>query len=138
MLATDTRMQKKSSKFAYKIKINPHFCTYDMGKRVRLVMALVSHYKYAITIIIGILLVGFLDENSFLHRVQLEMQISDLTDEIDRYNRQNEADVKQLKAMRRNTHAFQKIARERYFMKADDEDIYVLSDDPKPQTADAE
>lgn len=109
-----------------------------MGKRVKLVMALVSHYKYAITIIIGILLVGFLDENSFLHRVQLEMQISDLTDEIDRYNRQNESDLKQLKAMRTGPRAFQKIARERYFMKADDEDIYVLSDDPKPQTAEEE
>jgi hypothetical protein len=34
-----------------------------------------------------------------------------------------------------DTQEFQKIARERYFMKADDEDIYVLSDDPKPEQA---
>ena len=27
--------------------------------------------------------------------------------------------------------AMEKIARERYFMKADDEDIFVLEDDPK-------
>lgn len=94
-------------------------------------MALVSHYKYAITIVMGLLLVGFVDENSFLHRVRLEMQISDLEDEIERYNAQNESDLKQLKAMKRSTRAFEKIARERYFMKADDEDIYVLSDDPK-------
>lgn len=37
--------------------------------------------------------------------------------------------------MRKGTQEFQKIARERYFMKADDEDIYVLSDDPKPEQA---
>ena len=102
--------------------------------RFKLILALVSHYKYAITIIVGILLVGFVDENSFMHRVQLEMQISDMTDEINRYNAQNEADLKQLKEMRRGAGAFEKIARERYFMQADDEDIYVLSDDEKTET----
>lgn len=92
-------------------------------------MALVSHYKYAITIVVGILLVGFVDENSFMHRVQLEMQISDLTDEIRRYNEQNEADLRQLKELRKGAKAYERIARERYFMQADNEDIYVLSDD---------
>ena len=33
-----------------------------------------------------------------------------------------------------NPKAIEKIARERYFMKADDEDIFVLSDDPKSMT----
>lgn len=102
---------------------------------MKLIMALISHYKYAITIIIGVLVVGFVDENSFLHRFQLEMQISDLESEIAKYNEQNESDLKKLKAMRRGTQEFEKIARERYFMKADDEDIYVLSDDPQPQKA---
>ena len=97
-------------------------------------MALVSHYKYAIVIVTGVLLVGFVDENSFMHRVQLEMQISDLNAEIEKYNAQNEADLKQLRQMRSDSKAFERIARERYFMKADDEDIYVLSDDPKPET----
>jgi iron complex outermembrane recepter protein len=84
---------------------------------------------------IGVLTVGFVDENSFLHRFQLEMQISDLEEEIAKYNAQNESDLKKLKEMRQGPQAFQKIARERYFMKADDEDIYVLSDDPQPEKA---
>lgn len=104
--------------------------------RLKLILALVSHYKYAITIVVGILLVGFVDENSFMHRVQLEMQISDLREEIERYNAQNDADLQKLKEMRQGTEAYEKIARERYFMKADDEDIYVLSDDEKTQTTD--
>lgn len=97
-------------------------------------MALVSHYKYAIVIVVGVLLVGFVDENSFMHRIQLEMQISDLNAEIEKYNAQNEADLKRLKELRRGKDAYEKIARERYFMQADDEDIYVLSDDPKNET----
>lgn len=106
--------------------------------RLTPILALISHYKYAITIIIGVLLVGFVDDNSFMRRVQLDMQISDLQEEIDKYNAQNEADVMQLKALKRNPYAFEKIARERYFMKADGEDIFVLSDDEKPQTEDNE
>ena len=101
-------------------------------------MALVSHYKYAITIVVGILLVGFVDENSFMHRVQLEMQISDLTDEIKRYSDQNEADLRQLKELRKGAGAYERIARERYFMQADNEDIYVLSDDENTATTDNE
>ena len=38
-------------------------------------------------------------------------------------------DMRELRMLDRNPKAIEKIARERYFMKADDEDIFVLSDD---------
>ena len=94
--------------------------------RLKLIMALVGHYKYAIVIIAGIILVGFVDENSFMHRVQLEMQISDLRQQIDKYNTQNEDDMRKLKELNHDPGAYQRIARERYLMQTDDEDIYVL------------
>ena len=106
--------------------------------RLKPIIDLVSHYKYAITIVAGIAIVGFIDENSFVHRIQLDKQISDLESEIEKYNARNEADLKQIKALRHGTAGFEKIARERYFMKTDDEDIYVLSDDKKPETNDNE
>ena len=93
--------------------------------RLKPILDLISHYKYAITITICVLLVGFVDENSFMRRTQLEMQISDLESEIEKYNAQNEA-------LGQGPDAVEKIARERYFMHTDDEDIFVLSDDPKP------
>ena len=77
---------------------------------------------------------GFLDENSFVRRVQLELQVSDMEAEIEKYRFIYESDSRQLRELRTNPRAFEKIARERYFMKADDEDIYVLSDDQKPET----
>ena len=111
-----------------------------MNKMSRLspLLALLSHYKYVITVVVGVLLVGFVDDNSFMQRAKLELQISDLEADIERYNEQNEADMKQLKAMKRSPKAFEKIARERYFMKADDEDIFVLSDDEPPKTLENE
>ena len=105
-----------------------------MGSRFNHIFNLLAHYKYLIVLVVGTLIVGVLDENSVLKRVQLDLQIGDLKAEIEKYNNQYEADARQLNELRRHPQAIEKIARERYFMKADDEDIYVLSDDEKPTT----
>lgn len=100
--------------------------------RLNAIWSIISHYKYLIVIVIGVLIVGFVDQNSFRKRIEYELQISDLQAEIDKYNAKNAADTKELRELRNDPNAIEKIARERYFMKADDEDIYVLSDDPQP------
>ena len=41
--------------------------------------------------------------------------------------------MRQIRALNRNPKAVERIARERYFMKADDEDIYVMRDDSEEQ-----
>ena len=102
-----------------------------MKSRLRAVVNMIGHHKYLIVVVIGVAVVGFLDENSFMRRVQLDMQMSDLKSEIAKYTERTEADIKQLNELKRNPQSIRKIARERYFMKADDEDIFVLSDDPK-------
>lgn len=100
-----------------------------MSNRLGIIWNLLARYKYLITIVVGVALVGFIDENSFLKRIQYDLQISQLKDEIKKYNDRNEAATKELRGIRRDPKAIEKIARERYFMKADDEDIYVLSTD---------
>jgi len=102
-------------------------------RRLAPILDLIGHYKYVITIVVGILVVGFLDDNSFMRRVQLELQTSDLKAEIAHYKAVHDSNVRQLNELKHNPKAFEKIARERYFMKTDDEDIYVLSDDNKPE-----
>ena len=103
-----------------------------MASRLSVVWSFISHYKYLVVIVLGVIIVGFIDENSFMRRIQLELKISDLRSDINKYNKQYQDDSRQLREIRRNPKTIEKIARERYFMKADDEDIYVLSDDEKP------
>lgn len=107
-----------------------------MGFRVRVLGNLLSHYKYLIVIVLGVLIVGVLGNNSFRKRIQYELQKEDLENEIERYNAKNEQDTRRLQDLRRNPKAIEKVARERYFMKADDEDIFVLSDDETTDTDD--
>ena len=103
-----------------------------MNNKLGRLISFLEHYKYLIVIVLGVLIVGFLDENSLMRDVQYQLQISDLKKQIQEYKERNDADIKRLRELKRNPKAIEKIARERYFMKADDEDIYVLSDDEWP------
>lgn len=105
-----------------------------MSRRLYPIWNFIGHNKYWIVVILGVLIVGILDENSLLKHIQNRMLVSDLKEQIDTYNSQYERDEQQIKELRRNPKAITKIAREKYFMKADDEDIFVLSDDQKPIT----
>ncbi len=92
-------------------------------------MRVLGRYKYLIVVIVGVLWVSLLDENSWRRRVQLQGEIDALTEEYQEYARQNAADSVLLDNLKRNPKAYERVARERYFMKADDEDVFVLSDD---------
>lgn len=100
-----------------------------MSKRLGIIWNYLAHYKYLIVIVVGVLVVGIVDDNSIRQHILYRIQISQLQAEIDKYRTQYENDSRQLREMRKGPAVFGKIARERYFMKADDEDIFVLSTD---------
>ena len=89
----------------------------------------VGRRKYLIVSVLGVVIIGFVGENSIMKHVQNRMLVREMKKEIDAYNAQYEKDEHTLKELQRNLKAITKIAREQYFMKADDEDIFVLSDD---------
>ena len=88
-------------------------------------------FKYCVVCIIGVLIVGFLDENSFYSHFKNMERIDELTKETERYQKEFERDQAQIRELDKNPKAIEKIARERYFMKEDDEDIFILSDDDR-------
>ena len=90
--------------------------------------------KYAVVFFAGVAIVGFLDENSVWSHVKNLQRISELTEETKKYNEEFQRDQAQIRELDKNPKAIEKIARERYFMKADDEDIFVLSDDERELT----
>lgn len=99
--------------------------------KISYIYGFVSRYKYYIVILVGTVLVSFVGDNSLYRNLILNFEISDLKAEIEKYNALYEADKQQLRDLERNPNNIERIARERYFMKADDEDIFVLSSDPR-------
>lgn len=69
------------------------------------------------------------------HHFKNQRQISELQDEIKRQTDQYDRDRKQIKMLDSNPKAIEKIARERYFMKEDNEDIFVFSNDQPQSTS---
>lgn len=83
-------------------------------------------HKYIITFLLIVLVVGVVDEDSFLNRHPRRVRIETLKHEIANYKRQySEADAK-IRELQGNPRAVEKIARERYHMKRADEDVFVF------------
>lgn len=97
--------------------------------KLRMFWKVLGKAKYVIVIVIAVLVIGFFDNNSFIERYKHKQTISELKSEIAKYTDMHRRDSIQVKRLDHNPRYIEKIARERYFMKADDEDIFVLSDD---------
>jgi len=107
-------------------------------KKLKSILVRIYHVKalkYALVTLIAVLLIGFIDENSVWHHIQNKQRISELQDEIKKYSDLHQRNKDQIKLLDSNPKAMEKIARERYFMKADDEDIFMLSDDQETMTS---
>ena len=107
-------------------------------KKVKTILLRIWHIpalKYIVVTILAVVLIGFVDDNSVWHHIRNKQYIAELEDEIEKYEELNQNNQAQIRELDSNPKAIEKIARERYFMKTDEEDIFVLSDDqPKEET----
>ena len=99
-----------------------------MDKLINL-WSFVGRHKYLITLAAAFVIIGFLDQNSLLRRFSLAREESHLRDEIEKYTREYEESTERLNELKADSDAIERIARERYFMKKPNEDIYVFEGD---------
>lgn len=90
------------------------------------ILDFIGHNKYWIVGFFGVLIVGFTGDNSILKHMGLLKDIDHLESEIAAYNKLYEDGQNTIRQIQTNPHAITKIAREQYYMKADDEDIFVF------------
>lgn len=98
-------------------------------KETLLHIAHLPYMKYIVVLVFGVLFIGFLDENSVWNHFRYKQRVAELKEEIAVYEKDFERDQKRIHELQHSPKAMERIARERYFMKAADEDIFVLSDD---------
>lgn len=86
--------------------------------------------KFKIFILVGIFAIHliFLDENNLIKKFQCKREIAELKREIKHYQDENDKSIKLLEELNSNPEVLERIARERYFMKKPNEDIYVFED----------
>ncbi|MBO4801994.1 MAG: septum formation initiator family protein [Bacteroidaceae bacterium] len=88
----------------------------------------IRRYKYMVALVIFLLILGVLDENSLWVRYQRQVEIGNLHQEIDKYQAQFDAETAQLQALETDPVAVERLAREKYLMKRDNEDVFVFMD----------
>lgn len=96
--------------------------------KLRSTWKFICRHKYAVAILVFIVVVGVFDTNSYYHRYQLHQETEQLTSEINHYKSQCDRDTRLLKEIDANPRAMEKIAREHYFMKKPNEDVYIIKE----------
>ena len=100
------------------------------------------YVKYIVVCVLGLLIVGLIDENSIWAHFRNKQRIAELEEEIEAYDSSYQRDLSKLRELQHNPKAIEKIARERYFMKNADEDIFVMreeeADEATTETEEAE
>ena len=70
----------------------------------------------------------FVDNDNLRKRFANSMEIKRLNSEIEQYKEEYKEATRKLEDLERSREGIEKIARERYFMKKDNEDIFVFED----------
>ena len=94
--------------------------------KIHSVWLFMRRHKYFLTILIIALIVGVVDEDSFLNRHPRRVRIDMLRQEIANYKHQYEEADNKIHELENNPKAVEKIARERYHMKREGEDVFVF------------
>lgn len=88
----------------------------------------ISSHKYMVVILLMVLIVGFLDDNSYFNRYRHCQRLDALRHEIQAYQDQFDYADRKMRELDTNPHAVEKLARERYYMKRPNEDVFVIMD----------
>ena len=82
--------------------------------------------KYAITALVFIVWVMFFDQNNIISQIEYRMELSSLEDDKEFYQEEIKKTVQDLKELKTNPQTLEKFAREKYLMKKDSEELFVI------------
>ncbi len=85
--------------------------------------------KYVIVILVFAVIILFFDKNNLINHWKTKGNIKRLEKEIQFYKNEIESDKEQLMKLQADTQTLEKFARENYYFKKENEDIFIINDD---------
>jgi len=82
--------------------------------------------KYFITTVVFLVLMIFLDRNNLISQYKLRKELNGLREELRHYREQATMDSIELNRLLSDSLELEKLGREKYMMKRDSEDIYII------------
>jgi len=84
--------------------------------------------KYVIVFMVFFVFILFFDQHNLIRRYKTYRNTQKLKSEINFYNEQIKNNRKEINNIQLNDESLEKYARERYFMKKDSEDIFIIKE----------
>lgn len=88
-----------------------------------------SKFKYIIALGIFVFTTGFVGETCVVERIKNKEVIAKLEKEIAELEQTKSANMAMLQELQDNPDALRRVAREKYYMKQVDEDVYIIADE---------
>lgn len=86
--------------------------------------------KYFIALAAFAIVLLFLDKNDLFTQLERRKELRQLEKTRDHYATQIEAEKKELESLKNNPATIEKYAREKYLMKRDNEDLFLITEKP--------
>ena len=97
-----------------------------MKKKIEILFMYIGKHKYLLTIIAFVVIIGFVDSNSYMKRRELCENNDSLRAQLAYYEECCRRDSLRLKQLQSDPQTIVRVAREDYLMKSDDEDVYII------------
>ena len=88
-----------------------------------------SKFKYIIALGIFVFTTGFVGETCVVERIKNKEIIAKLEKEIAELEQTKSANMAMLQELQDNPDALRRVAREKYYMKQVDEDVFIIADE---------
>ncbi len=85
--------------------------------------------RYWVTLAVFFIVIAFVDSNNLIKRFRYDIEIRQLQRELEESREACEKVTRQLEDLRQGTQEVEKIAREQYLMKKDNEVIFILEEE---------
>lgn len=82
--------------------------------------------KYILTLVILVVWILFFDKNDLKTQIEFRKEVKQLEEERNYFAKENAEITRDLKDLTTNQKTIEKFAREKYLMKRDNEDIFVI------------
>lgn len=84
--------------------------------------------KYTITVTVFLVFLTFFDDRNLLRKYSMKQEIKSLETELTQYRQNIERSREEIKRLNTDTLYLEKVAREKYLMKRDNEDIFIFKE----------
>lgn len=97
-------------------------------KKITTVWTWIRKHKYLFVTLLFLVIIVFFDANNLLRRLQHRTEIIELKSEIAEYQKQLDQNTQRLEELNTNPQSMEKIAREKYRMHTENEDVFIFDE----------